>query len=873
MRRHTSHAFSPGSPGIAIPGSFSALDRRDPGIAIPGLLKFSAALLILASAVSAADPDLPALTKLLRQGKYEECITGAASAIDRRAFGEDWYVVKAEAEHAIGKYDAAWDTIQAGLTRYSWSIRLRQLGLESARCTDRPEQAAVWMTEIQDSAARAPWRYTDADSLVALGRAVLEIGADAKQVLDSLYDRALKQTPQHREAKLATGQLALAKQDYELAADIFRGAVKQAEDDPDFQLGLARALEHSDPQRAAAAVAHALAANPRHVPSILYRAENAIDAEQYKDAKELLDEAATVHPTHPDVWAYRSVIAHLENDEEAAKKCRTHALSTWHANPRVDYLIGRKLSQKYRFAEGSEHQYRAIVFAPTYLPARTQLVQDLLRLGKNDEAWKLAEKVHEADGYDVQVFNLLELKDKLQKFATLEKGHFRVRMDSREALVYGDDVLQLLSRAEETLCAKYGLELTEPVTVEIFPEPNDFAVRTFGMPGASGYLGVCFGKVITANSPASQAEHPANWQAVLWHEFCHVVTLQRTKNKMPRWLSEGISVYEERQANATWGERMTPRYRTWILTGRLTPLAEMSGAFLAPETPAHLQFAYFQASLVVEFLVERYGIETLKEILTDLAAGLPAEQALDRRCAPLGQLDAEFQDYARELTRRFGPDLDWENYDLSAVLNDDDPRPLESWVNDHPTSVVGLTALAEAHIGDREFAKAKPLLEKLIAGVPEYAGPGSGYELLAAVYRELSDTAGERQVLEKYVRRADAAVPAMLRLLELQKKAEDWEAIEDTANRLQAVNPLLPAVQRAAAQASTRLDHKRQAVQSWKALLALDPDDRAETLFQVARILHQQDDPQAKRFVLEALELAPRYRAAQQLLLEIVDTN
>ena len=31
----------------------------------------------------------------------------------------------------------------------------------------------------------------------------------------------------------------------------------------------------------------------------------------------------------------------------------------------------------------------------------------------------------------------------------------------------------------------------------------------------------------TANSPAAQAGHPANWQAVLWHEFCHVVTLQK----------------------------------------------------------------------------------------------------------------------------------------------------------------------------------------------------------------------------------------------------------------------------------------------------------------------------------------------------------
>ena len=127
------------------------------------------------------------------------------------------------------------------------------------------------------------------------------------------------------------------------------------------------------------------------------------------------------------------------------------------------------------------------------------------------------------------------------------------------------------------------MELTRPTTVEIFPDQKDFAVRTFGMPGNPGYLGVCFGSVITANSPASQAPNPANWEDVLWHEFCHVVTLNATKNRMPRWLSEGISVYEERQANPAWGERMNLAYREMILDGKLTPLGKLSGAFLAAE--------------------------------------------------------------------------------------------------------------------------------------------------------------------------------------------------------------------------------------------------------------------------------------------------
>ena len=146
----------------------------------------------------------------------------------------------------------------------------------------------------------------------------------------------------------------------------------------------------------------------------------------------------------------------------------------------------------------------------------------------------------------------------------------------------------LLGEAKRVLCDKYDLSLDEPITVEIFPNQNDFAVRTFGMPGGEGFLGVCFGRVITANSPASQSAAPSNWESTLWHEFCHVVTLEITRNRMPRWLSEGISVYEERQADDRWGERMTPQYRALILGGQMKPVGELSDAFLSAAESAAL---------------------------------------------------------------------------------------------------------------------------------------------------------------------------------------------------------------------------------------------------------------------------------------------
>lgn len=813
--------------------------------------------------------ELEDATKALRVGDFATCIEISDKAIKNRAFGEEFYLLKAEAENQTGEYRAAFDTIVDGLARYSWSIRMRLVGMEAARMSGQADQASVWQTEIADFAGRAPWRYSDADNLVSLGRAALEMGLDARSVLEKFYDRALKMHPQHRDAMLASGELALMKQDYELAADIFQAALKKYPEDADMHFGLARSLDHSEPALAAHALSMTLKNNHRHIPALLFRVEDAIDAEQYDPALEIIDKVLAVNRKHPAAWAYRSVIAHLKNDQRGANFFRDGGLSTWNKNPLVDHLIGRKLSQKYRFAEGAEHQKRALAFATDYAPARVQLTQDLLRLGHDQEGWKLCEEAYKIDGYDVHLFNLMQLHDELAKYRTLETEGFLVRMEAKEAEIYGPAVLDLLQRARKTLCDKYGLTLNERITVEIFPEQNDFAVRTFGMPGASGYLGVCFGRVITANSPASQKDNPSNWQAVLWHEFCHVVTLELTRNKMPRWLSEGISVYEERLAAPTWGQRMTAANRNRILNGRMTPIRELSGAFLHPESSADLNFAYYQSSLVVEHFIDRYGLEKLKSVLAELATGLPIDPALERHLASLEQLDEEFRAYAVQAARELAPDLDWEKHDLSAIRDDDDPDRLEHWVADHPKNLQGLTLLSAQLIERRDFAKAKPYLQKLVELYPEQIGHDCPYELLAGIHRELKESDDERRVLEAYALRTDSALPSMLRLVELQMAANDWKGVQKSAEKLLSINPLLPQTQRARAVAAEQLKSP-DAMVALKALLMMDPDDSAELHFRLATLMHEAGDSQAKAHVIQALEVAPRYRDAQRLLLKIV---
>ena len=857
-----------------VPGSYDADRLRMRVIRITCSRMTSCVLLAWISAgliPSLAAADVEEARQLLLTGKYAECIQAADQAIQQRVFGEDSYLFKADAEMQTGQYQAAFDTISGGLTRYAWSIRLRQAGIDPACFSGHVDQGKTWQAEISDIVSRAAWRYDgDAESLVSLGKVAIATGADARKVLETFYDRALKVSRAHRGATLASGELALSKKDFAVAAEVFGEGVKSHPNDADMHFGLARSIETAQARLAAHHLSEALRLNPKHTSALLYRAEQAIDSEQYADAGKLLDQVLEINPSHPLAWALHAVMAHLDNDIENERDFRARALKPWPENPAVNFLIGKKLSQKYRFAEGAELQRAVLAIAPGYQPARVQLAQDLLRLGQDDEGWKLSEAALTYDAYDVQLFNMAQLRDQLAKYTTMEADGFRVRMEAKEATIYGADVLALLRRAKQTLCPKYGLELNDVITVEIYADPNDFAVRAFGLPGAGGYLGVCFGKVVIANSPASQKQNPSNWQSVLWHEFCHVVTLEKTRNRMPRWLSEGISVYEERLAGGTWGQRMTPKSRKRILGGGLASVREMSGTFLRPEKPADLEFAYYQSSLLVEYLFEKYGLDSIKRVFADLAAGVHVEDAIVRHTAALEQIDQEFHDYAIEMAQRLAPDLDWEQYDLSAIKDDDDPDRLEHWMDDHPNSIQGLTMLSDQLVGRREFAKAKKFLLKMIELYPEQTGMDSAYLMLAAIHRELDEVADERRVLEDYVGRADDAKAALLRLVDLQAAAGDWPAVSKSVQRLFEVNPLLPQAQKARAMASEKVGNLDDAVQALNAWLLMDPDDPADGHFRLATLLHAKNDPQAKQHVLAALEFAPRFRDAQKLLLKMV---
>lgn len=816
--------------------------------------------LALARSAAAADYDLEEAQKLFKSGDYAKTLEHTQAALKDRQRGEEWQLLHARALFATGKYPDASEAITQG-QRYSYnSIRLKLLAYHIYRANGAVKQAEEMLSEINTLGSSRRWGYRDPLDVIALGEAAVLLGADPKLVLENFLNPVKKSAPDTREVYLAIGSLALQKHDFALAGRAFQEGLQRFKEDPDLLHGLAQALEPSDRKEMVKLLSVLLEKNKNHAPGRLLLAEHLIDAEEYELAAEELDRIEKVNPHLPEMWAYRAVIAHLHSDAAAEEKARAAALQFWPSNPAFDHLLGRKLSQKYRFAEGASCQRRALDFDARYLPAKIQLAQDLLRLGQEEEGWKLADNVFKADAYDVSAFNLVTLHDTMAKFVTLTNEHFLLRMSPDEARIYGREALDLLTKARADLTKKYGVELPSPTTVEIFPKQKDFAVRTFGMPGGEGYLGVCFGNVITANSPAT---HSMNWHAVLWHEFCHVVTLNLTRNKMPRWLSEGISVYEERRASVRWGEQLNPPYREMIVEGKMKPISDLSSAFMAPPSGLHLQFAYYQSSLVVEFLVERFGLEKIRAILKDLGDGKPINDALVAHTAPMAQLEKDFTAFAKAHAREMGPDPVWEKPKQQRM----DPV----WKASHPENFWVKREKIDELIETEKFDEAVPLLEELIKLYPGQSGEDSAYALLAGIHQRNGDKEKERGILNDWARLDGEAASALIRLLHLDLADKDHAAAVRHAKMLLEIDPLIPEPHRALGEAAEQTGATDQALASYRTLLELNPARPAEIHYRLARLLRNSSADEARRHILLALEEAPRYREAHQLLLQIAE--
>lgn len=696
-------------------------------------------------------------------------------------------------------------------------------------------------------------------SAAARAFALQKLGADPRLVLDRILQPATTIENPSREPFLVLGEIAIEKRDFLLASETFRRGLEHFPDDPDLLAGLASSFQGS--MEFHRTIERALKGNSRHVPALQAKAAAVIDAGKFAEARQTLDAALDIDPANPRTWAFRSLLESLEEKPAEAEAARAQALDLWPTNPEIDLVIGAGLGRNYRFEEAIVALRRAHAMDPTHGPVQFELGSSLLRFGAEEEGWTFIEQVQARDPYHVAAFNLVTLKDVVDRMQNLDGKGVRVRMDRREAAIYGARVLALCEEARRTLAKKYGIQLPFRVLVDMLPTQQDFAIRTFALPVGEGFLAVCFGPLITTASPNGRLGR-ANWEGVLWHEMAHTITLTATRHRIPRWLSEGISVHEENAAGRGWGMAMNSSRRRAILENGASSIAELQALF-----EADMDRAYFESSLMVDFLVQRVGMDGIRRILDELADAKGIQAALESVAGPLDEMEAAFVAHAKAQAEAYGPRMDW------RPLSDPEYAAFraapDAFVTREPRRFFAVMARANDLADEQKWPKVKALIEPLIALEPANRESDNPYLLLARAHRELGDSAAEKEALEKLLALDAGSFPAARRLLEIASDGASPHAAADAARAVLAIHPAQPDALLALARSQAAGGRVPDAGATLEGLLALDPPESAGIRMEYARLLASHGDPRARRQVLLVLEQNPRFEAALNLLQEI----
>lgn len=814
------------------------------------------------STIEAQDPvTLEAARSAFLKGEYSASLDAARSAARDHDDFPAFAALEIRALLETGKYQEAAERAPVLWRRALYNPELALEASRALRASGKNDESA----EIMEQAMRFrpdPPAAGKSRETVAFAELLLANRLDGKMVLDRMLEPAKKADPEGRAAYLAIGRLALANHDRQLAAEHFREGLKRFPGDPDFAFGLEQSgLELPPPAREPELQSYldlALRSNPKHVPALLHKATALTGRKDFKAARAILDQVLAINPDHPEAWANLAALALIADDKEAAQTAMERARKFHPTNPRVSEIIGTTLAGQYRFEEGIVHLKQAREEDPSSPAILFELGSNQLRFGQLDEGWENVALAHEKDPYNVAAFNLITLRDKLRDYPVREKDGVMLRMSPEDMAVFGNRALDLAVRAKKTLADKYGIKLSQPVMVEMLPKQEDFAIRTFGLPGGESFLGVCFGPLITMTSPRGRLGR-SNWEAVLWHEMAHTITLDASRHRIPRWLSEGISVFEEREVRAGWGQGMTAEYRERFLTGKLPPIVRLDESFAGPD----ILFGYYHASLVVECIVKEFGIAAMRAVLADLAAGKPVTDALAAHTRPIDELESTFLAHAKKVAAAYGPDLDWSPLgDEEYVAYRDDPA---AWVAANPkryaASMMWVSKLTE----ERKWAESKALLGKIIAAEPDNREAFNPYMSLALACRGLNDEAGERAALTKLLELDANVSEAAARLLELGGTLPAADRLADS-DRMLETNPFQEQAYRTLAAAAKETKRPAEARDAYRSLLALKPRDASRLHYELATLLRDSDQDESRRQVLKALEENPRFAAALEFL-------
>lgn len=509
----------------------------------------------------------------------------------------------------------------------------------------------------------------------------------------------------------------------------------------------------------------ALAIHPTHPDALTVRAWIDVTDARYSDALAHLDRALAVDPRHKKARSVRAAALYLSRREPeyAAEEERVRDLDPTYGE--FYSTVGDALSRVYRFEEAVPFHRRAVEIDPELPLAPISLGRDLCFCGAEDEGRAALEHSLETHpfAHPWRANMLLVLRKLGEQFVDVASENFLLRMHVDENAILTPLLRSALESDLEKLQAKYGWKIERDVLVEMFPQMADFSVRSVGLVGV-GAVGVCFGHLVTLVSPRSEARWTFVWRRTALHELTHVITLGRSKKRVPRWFTEGLSVYEERCEKISWHRDQIAELNDAVANDDLLRLRTFNNAFRGPR----IGFGYYQGGLFCEFVDRRYGFDRILEMLDAYAEDLETPAVIERVFGKdCEALDAEFLEWVR-----------------STILKDVRVQPsygaemrkkLRDRVKADPKNVAAIADLAWAYFSTGKEVDADVQLDAIRKLEPDHP---AALRLLArrALLKGRKDTA--REHLESVFARGAIEYYSALDLASLRFEAGDLDGGE-----------------------------------------------------------------------------------------------
>jgi len=671
-------------------------------------------------------------------------------------------------------------------------------------------------------------------------------GLERFQEANDAFRAAVKQSPKNAEYRVRWGRLFLERFNKDEARGLFQEALEIDKDNADAQFGLALVGAQDFSKRAVELAEKAAELNPKLTEARELLAYLALEDDDPKRAIEQADLALKISNEALDALAIHATVEWLADKADKPQLQNAWMDKILKINPvygEAYSTAGHFFVINRRYPEGILFYRKALELNPRLWEARAQLGVNLMRLGQESEARQQLEQCYNANYKSYETVNSLRLLDKYSSFTTFETNNTIVVLEKKEAELLRPYFESELKRAIATYEKKYQMKLNAPVRVEVYPDHEDFAVRTMGMPGL-GALGVTFGHVVAMDSPSGRPPGSFHWASTMWHELSHVFVLQATDSRVPRWFTEGLAVYEETAAAPDWGDRLDPQAIDAIKTKKLLPVAELDRGFIRPSYPSQVIVSYFQGGKICSYIAEKWGYSKLLEMIQSFAKLETTPEVIknDLGISP-EEFDKQFFAWLDAQTKTTVEHFDEWRKQIKAISDDLRAKKYDDVIREG-------NAIRDYYT--------------------DYVEPGNVYEFLADAYEAKGDKAAARKELEKYNEVGGRSPLLVERLAKLQAEAGEPKKAAATLDRLNYIYPEDQELHKQLGDLWLAQDNLPGAIREYRAWLAQKPLDQANAHYQLAAALTKANRVnEARDEVLLSLEAAPGFKPAQKLLLEI----